>query len=215
MFNSEHRAERKAIRQERQQERNAAWAAANPEKAARWEAAKAQHQQHKSTKQELKEFVTSNHALRSFQNHVHVYPDRIIKVPLLLGEAEGRSIVGVSARVEEVGGISSRSTLTRSVVPGMHGWQKKSDDRKGYVVIDGPDFQWQIEYAPQFDLGGARKFVAAVNTAARAAAPAARPEVSTLAPVDPLEQLRKLAELCDAGIVTDEEFNTKKAQLLA
>lgn len=34
-------------------------------------------------------------------------------------------------------------------------------------------------------------------------------------PVDPTDQLRKLAELRDAGILTDEEFAAKKAQLLA
>jgi hypothetical protein len=96
----------------------------------------------------------------------------------------------------------------------MHGWQKKTDNRKGYVVIDGPDFQWQIEYLPQLDLGRARKFVTAVNTAARSAAGPATTPATAPAP-DPFDQLRKLAELRDAGIVTNEEFDAKKAQLLS
>lgn len=83
-------------------------------------------------------------------------------------------------------------------------------------MIDGPDFQWRIEYPPQLDLGGARKFVTAVNTAARSAAgPAATPATALVPSPDPMEQLRKLAELRDAGIVTNEEFEAKKAQLLA
>ena len=40
--------------------------------------------------------------------------------------------------------------------------------------------------------------------------PAAAPPAAD----DPYEQIRKLAELKDAGILTDEEFAKKKAQLL-
>ena len=32
---------------------------------------------------------------------------------------------------------------------------------------------------------------------------------------DPLEQLKKLNSLKDAGIISDEEFNAKKAELLS
>lgn len=40
-------------------------------------------------------------------------------------------------------------------------------------------------------------------------------EASTQGPVsDPADQLKKLAELLDAGILTDEEFKAKKAELL-
>lgn len=42
-----------------------------------------------------------------------------------------------------------------------------------------------------------------------------RPEPAPVtAAVDPMDQLRKLAELHDAGVVTDEEFAVKKAKLL-
>jgi hypothetical protein len=33
--------------------------------------------------------------------------------------------------------------------------------------------------------------------------------------VDPIDMLRRLGELCDAGVVTPEEFEAKKGQLLA
>lgn len=47
----------------------------------------------------------------------------------------------------------------------------------------------------------------------------AAPAVVTAAPVissapDPLDLLRRLAELRDAGIVSDEEFNAKKAEIM-
>ena len=34
-------------------------------------------------------------------------------------------------------------------------------------------------------------------------------------PIDPMEQLTKLGELRDAGVLTDDEFNAKKAEILA
>ncbi|MCA1707048.1 MAG: SHOCT domain-containing protein [Actinobacteria bacterium] len=215
MFNPERRAVRKAERERKREEGRAAFAAKHPERAAAWEAAKAARQQSKDHTRGLKDYVAANRAIASY-NGVHVYPDRIIRLPNLAGgmfiEPESRPIAGVSATVEETGAVSSRSTLTRSMAPGLHGWQKKTDDRKGFVVVDGPDFQWQVSYSPQMDLGGARKFAAAVTTAGRQAAP--RP-AGTAQPMDPADQLRKLAELRDGGIVTQEEFEAKKAQLLA
>lgn len=40
-------------------------------------------------------------------------------------------------------------------------------------------------------------------------------QAAPAAATDPMEQLRKLGELRDAGVVTDAEFETKKAELLA
>ena len=211
MFNSERRAGRKLAREQQQKEREKAWRAANPEKAARRDAQQAASQRAKEHKQGLKDYMAAHDVIASYRD-VHVYADRLIRMPLIAWP-ECRPIAGVSAKIEETGGVSSRSSLTRSMVPGMHGWQKQTDNRKGYIVIDGPDFQWQLEYLPQLDMGGARKFMTALNTAGRAAALAAAP-APEVAP-DSLDQLRKLAELRDAGIVTDEEFEAKKAKLLA
>ena len=41
------------------------------------------------------------------------------------------------------------------------------------------------------------------------------PQPSATGTTDPMEQLRKLAELRDAGVVTPEEFESKKAEILA
>ena len=48
----------------------------------------------------------------------------------------------------------------------------------------------------------------------RIVAAATQPQASGNAEADVLEQLRKLGELRDAGILTDEEFASKKAELL-
>lgn len=60
------------------------------------------------------------------------------------------------------------------------------------------------------------------NAAAQAAAAPAAPAAPTPAPAAPandmsakLEQLKQLGELRDAGILTPEEFEAKKAQILA
>lgn len=190
-------------------------AARQAERLAQYRAAQAAYGQRRDKKAELKAYVKANRAIASY-NGVHIYPDRIIRLPDMAGgmigvEPECRPIAGVTASTEQDGAVGARSTLTRSAVPGMHGWQKKTDDRQGFVVIDGPDFQWQVKYAPQFDLGGARKFAAAVTTAGRKAVPAP----SATGSPDSLDQLRRLAELRDAGIVTQEEFEAKKASLLA
>jgi hypothetical protein len=43
---------------------------------------------------------------------------------------------------------------------------------------------------------------------------AASPVAATPERIDPVEQIRKLGELRDAGILTQEEFEAKKADLL-
>lgn len=47
-----------------------------------------------------------------------------------------------------------------------------------------------------------------------AALPPGAPQQATKADSDPIEQLRRLGELRDAGIVTEEEFTAKKAEVL-
>ena len=47
-----------------------------------------------------------------------------------------------------------------------------------------------------------------------AALPPGAPQQTTDADSDPIEQLRRLGELKDAGIVTEEEFTAKKAEML-
>lgn len=123
----------------------------------------------------LKEYVKGNTAISSYVD-LHLYSDRLIWLKTF-EESESQPITEVSAIADETGAVHSRSTLARSAVPGMHGWQKKDDNRKAYIVVDGPDFQWQVEYPTnQSDL--ARKFISAVNTKSRQARKAVDPTIS-------------------------------------
>lgn len=175
------------------------------ERTAAREAAQAAHQQRRDTKLELKDYVKTNRALASY-NGVHVYPDRIIRLPHMLSSGnfgatpECRPIAGVTATVQEM--LSPRRM------------DRKTDARRGVIVIDGPDFQWRVMYDPNtFNAGLIRKFCEVVNTAGRKDSPAQA--AAATQPGDPIDQLRRLAELRDAGIVTQAEFEAKKASLLA
>lgn len=53
--------------------------------------------------------------------------------------------------------------------------------------------------------------VSQLTVATNVSAPVAANRVTS---TDALEQIRKLGELRDAGLVTDEEFESKKAELL-
>lgn len=101
---------------------------------------------------------------------VNVFADRIIRLntwPLPGGDVQ--PVAGVEATVDLSGGVSGRATLTRTAIPGAHGWQKKVDTRETWLVVDGPDFQWTVQ-VPQVLASKARGFAAAITTAGRRAA---------------------------------------------
>jgi Short C-terminal domain len=129
----------------------------------------------------------------------------------------GGSVAGARATVETSGtkAIASRRTMMRTVTPLAVLGQKKmeSDTRQCFLVIEGQG--WAVtESVPMDEEGAARAFAAKVNAAAAAAgspgAPGAAPEG-----VDVTEQIAKLATLRDQGILTEDEFASKKAELLA
>lgn len=103
----------------------------------------------------------------------HLYPDKIV-VADRTGVHDSRELHGVSATVNEGGSRSSRATLTRSMVPGLHGWQKGQDDRYAELIVEGPDFYWfkplTMPVGSQFnphDVAPARAFAGQVNHIAR------------------------------------------------
>lgn len=100
----------------------------------------------------------------------------------------------------------------RTVTPLAALGQKKmeSDTRQCFLAVEGRG--WAItESVPTDQEGEARTFAARVNAAAREVdAFAAEPGAMDIA-----EQLEMLASLKDRGILTDEEFLSKKAELLA
>jgi hypothetical protein len=201
--------ERKAARDQRRAERGAELEA---------------RKQHRD---DLKAYVREHRRERiATFNDVHLFPDRIIRLPgfasmnsltNLTAQPEMFPIAGVHAAVENSGGVGGRSTLARTVVPGAHGWQKKVDTRESWLMISGPTFQWAMKVEPNMS-AIARQFAAKV-TGAGAGAAATRPAQPAGSgpqpmPASPLDELRKLAELRDAGIVTQQEFEATKARLL-
>ena len=111
-------------------------------------------------------------------------------------------------------------TATRLVLTGplALAWRKKKDTRELYLLVEGEGWAISVPVDPKKG-AEARGFAARINAAASsqaapaaAGAPAAAP--SAPAPSDALEQIRKLGELKDAGLLTDEEFDAKKAELL-
>jgi hypothetical protein len=185
---------------------------------------------------ELKQFVQDNKQHRvAHLRGVHLFPDRIIRLPEgllggLLGggmqnmtaDAECYPLASVTATVEQAGGVSvgGRSTLTRSLVPGMHGWQKKTeaDTREAWLVVSGPQFQWQVQLVAKGltgtngEVGLARQFAAKINGAAsKFSGP---PQQNTTQPASPMDELVKLADLHTRGLLTREEFEVGKRRFL-
>lgn len=68
------------------------------------------------------------------------------------------------------------------------------------------------------DKGNGKQFVDQVRSFLATSKPAQQAATAPPTPAagsDPMEQLRQLGQLKDAGVLTDEEFQTKKAEILA
>lgn len=110
------------------------------------------------------------------------------------------SIVGATARIDATG--SKR--LFR-------------DTRQTYLTIEGPDISLAAKMSGNGGLvtRAARDFAAKVNSAAMRSARAAEPTAAGTAIVaDPVQQIRQLGELRDQGLLSPDEFEAKKAELL-
>ena len=90
---------------------------------------------------------------------------------------------------------------------------KKIDERHLYLSLVGDGIGLAVEVHPD-RAGSARQFAAQVNALAgtTATAPAATAAVEGPSII---EQIRQLGELHAAGILTDDEFSAKKAELLS
>lgn len=98
--------------------------------------------------------------------------------------------------------------LRRDATAADAGRQVPPDQDPGAVVFG-------LGYGPVHEsLPFAAAVLAAVRTAGPSAVPAAIP-AARRDPADIAERIRHLGELHKAGLVTDEEFSTKKAELLA
>jgi hypothetical protein len=133
----------------------------------------------------------------------------------------GGPIAGARAAVDTAGQLSTRITATRLVLSGplALAWRKKKDARELALLIEGDG--WAVSVAVDASKGAeARDFAAKINAlSSRASAEersifdAASPEMAG-ASIDPLEQITKLAAVREQGLLSDEEFEAKKHELL-
>jgi hypothetical protein len=90
--------------------------------------------------------------------------------------------------------------------------RKKVDHRELYLIVEGVG--WAISVAVDPDQGAkARAFAARINAAGSVAAAAGSTEEPAAA-VDIPDQIRQLGALRDAGLLTQDEFASKKTELL-
>ncbi|NYF16503.1 hypothetical protein HDC37_001328 [Microbacterium sp. AK009] len=150
-------------------------------------------------------------------------------------------LAGLVAKVEEGGTVNRRFTVTRIATLGVlaAGVPKRIDDRELFLTIEGPEtvIVRAIPVKGHAAITAtAREFVAKVNQASGAASVAQGPSWQdsvranlarhASAPAAPspttpdddsdvtVTKIRQLAKLREEGLITAEEFDAKKADLL-
>ena len=147
------------------------------------------------------------------------------------GESPNRhALVGLVGRVEEGGSVNRRFTVTRIAVLGVlaAGLPKRIDDRELYLTIEGPNtvIVHAIPLKKSKELpGNARRFVAKLNQLSASKAPAVAaptrptptPEPAAVTSTDGglANKLEELSRLRASGLITDEEFASKRAELIS
>ena len=142
-----------------------------------------QRNERRDAVKEMREFVKSRRReeLGKFGDY-HLFPDCIVRLPSASTATIGGLIdttsdwpehyplQGAHAEIDTTGGIAARATLARSLVPGMHGWQKEIDTRELAIVVSHPEYDLVIDAASsnQLDIKLARRFAATINQAAKA-----------------------------------------------
>lgn len=129
---------------------------------------------------------------------ITLYADRI-ETP----EGTSRLTPDVAATVEAAGSVSHTLSPGKLILGGalLGSGTKKHDSRELWLTIDTPDFQYVTKVAVGLAAKKARKFAAAVNTAARQSAPAeAAGSVATAGDVkvcpDCAEEIKAAANVC-------------------
>lgn len=137
--------------------------------------------------------------------------------------SEKQSLEGVTARLELGSDLQSRVTVTRLLALGVFAFAaKKKKGGERYLTIEGPEFVWATEAKPK-QISKAEAFVVKVNNQAKKMQKLSQssesnqpqiPAVQEAASADMVDNLTKLAQLHDAGVLDDEEFATAKAKAL-
>ena len=90
------------------------------------------------------------------------------------------------------------------------------DTRQTFLTIEGPDISIVMKQSGNYvaTTRAMRAFAAKVNSAAMRLGPPSEPTADASPVVDPVEQIRRLGELRDQGLLSPEEFEAKKTELL-
>jgi hypothetical protein len=124
-------------------------------------------------------------------------------------------LIGARAEVDTGGNLTRRPRVGYVLAFGVLGLaaSKTVDERELYLSVEGQGFGFAIQLPP-WRATEARSFASQLNGAqvgAAAQAPAAVPSGAE----DPFEQVRKLGELRDAKLISDDEFEAKKTEILS
>jgi hypothetical protein len=127
-----------------------------------------------------------------------VYEDGAIELEYWTAAGQSvsvESIVGATARVERLG---SRKLFR--------------DNRRAFLTIRGPQVAISVEIDNYANVAASvQRFAAEVNELAQRLAP---PTTNAPADASVPDQIAELAQLRDQGVLTNDEFEAKKAELL-
>jgi hypothetical protein len=147
----------------------------------------------------------------------HTFSGVLLKDGRVDSPQGGGPVAGARATVDTAGQLSARITATRLVLTGplALGLRKKVDTRELYLLIEGRG--WAISVPVDPTQGAqAREFAAKINAAGMTAeSDNAGGADAAIPALDIPDQIHKLGALRDAGLLTDAEFDAKKADLLA
>jgi hypothetical protein len=137
-----------------------------------------------------------------------------------LGQVFGGSVfVLYPDRIKTPKGEHPLTASVHAEVDSAGGFKKKIDKRELYLNIEGDG--WSISHQCERRKGEkVRAFAHAVNAAVRALSaakqdpPAQAQTAQAPRASDAADAIRKLGELRDAGVLTEEEFDAKKRELL-
>lgn len=134
--------------------------------------------------------------------------------PMLSKGLSSWKIAGAQAEFQHGADLGGRVTLTRVALTGVFALGLKKDRSKVYIAVQLPDGQQVLIEGKAKEEKQARRFANQIQQAANHYAekePAAPPAPAA---DDPIEQIKKLADLREAGALTEDEFATKKAEIL-
>lgn len=126
------------------------------------------------------------------------------------------ALAGARVEVNTTGQLSKHFSAGRAVMLGAFGATKTTDTRELYVVVQGTDSGFVVPLSP--DLQSAALEFAAKASALASQVPSPTDGTASgpaLSHADVPDQIRKLAELCEQGVLTNVEFDHKKSELLA